>query len=137
MDHLNEILIQEANATTSFCGSNLGNHLSFDFSTELFWIFRKIFTKLKCCFFNPELTIYQTKLDGSDIRFPEVSSCNTSDNANEMTTFLALPKQNTNASKGKYFIWSDHRCWRTEHPPTPTPDFDPRGSWRFFKYKFL
>lgn len=35
MDHVNEILIQKANVTnvtTRFCGSNLGNHFSFDFS---------------------------------------------------------------------------------------------------------
>lgn len=59
-------------------------------------------------FFYPELTIKQTKLDENDIRFPEVSSSNTSDNSNEMSTFLELPKQNINASKGNYFISSDN-----------------------------
>lgn len=59
-------------------------------------------------FFYPELTIKQTKLDENDIRFPEVSSSNTSDNSKEMSTFLELPKQNINASKGNYFISSDN-----------------------------
>lgn len=71
-------------------------------------IFQRIFRKIKWWFFYPELTIKQTKLDENDIRFPEVSSSNTSDNSNEMSTFLELPKQNINASKGNYFISSDN-----------------------------
>eukprot|EP00105_Crassostrea_gigas_P035831 XP_019919979.1 PREDICTED: adhesion G-protein coupled receptor G7 [Crassostrea gigas] len=75
MDHVNEILIQKANVTTTrFCGTNI------------------------------ELTIKQTKLDENDISFPEVLSSNTSDNSNEMSTFLELPKQNINASKDMQYV---------------------------------
>ncbi|XP_052695386.1 adhesion G protein-coupled receptor B1-like [Crassostrea angulata] len=74
MDHLNEILMQKDNLTTPrFCGSNI------------------------------ELTINETNLDESDIRFPDILSNNTSDNDNEMPTFLELPKQHINVPK-------DMRC---------------------------
>lgn len=57
-------------------------------------------------FFFSELSLDHANLDKNGIRFPEASSSNTSDNANEMSTFLELPKQNKNSSKGKSFILS-------------------------------
>lgn len=54
-----------------------------------------------------ELTINETNLDERDIRFPDILSNNTSDNDNEMPTFLELPKQHIHVPKGKYFIWSE------------------------------
>lgn len=48
-----------------------------------------------------ELTINETNLDERDIRFPDILSNNTSDNDNEMPTFLELPKQHINVPKGK------------------------------------
>lgn len=55
-----------------------------------------------------ELTINETNLDERDIRFPDIISNNTSDNDNEMPTFLELPKQHIKVPKGKYFIWSEN-----------------------------
>lgn len=66
--------------------------------------------KNRCCwlvFSILELTINETNLDESDIRFPDILSNNTSDNDNEMPTFLELPKQHIHVPKGKYFIWSE------------------------------
>lgn len=60
----------------------------------------------KCCIFFPELSLDHANLEEKGIRFPEASSSNISDNANEMSTFLELPKQNKNSSKGKSFILS-------------------------------
>lgn len=115
MDHVNEILIQKANVTnvtTRFCGSNLGNHFSFDFSIIMLNLPKNINKNRMVNFFYPELTIHQTKLDENDIRFPELSSSNTSDNSNEMSTFLELPKQNINGSKGNYFFSSDNGIFK-------------------------
>lgn len=107
MDQLNEILMETTNVTTTrFNGSNLGNRFGFNFSTKLFLIFLEIFTKMKYCVFYAELSLNHANLDENGIRFPEVSSSNTSYNANEMSTFLELPKQNINSSKGKFFICS-------------------------------
>lgn len=75
MDKLNEILMESSNVTsTRFYGSNL------------------------------ELELNSTNLDEKSIRFPEVSSSHTSDNANEMSTFLELPKQNINSSKEIQYV---------------------------------
>nr|XP_034318098.1 uncharacterized protein LOC105317649 [Crassostrea gigas] len=75
MDKLNEILMDTTNATTTnFTGSNL--ELSFD----------------------------HANLEEKGIRFPEASSSNISDNANEMSTFLELPKQNKNSSKEMQYV---------------------------------
>uniref|UniRef100_K1PLR9 Multiple epidermal growth factor-like domains 6 n=1 Tax=Magallana gigas TaxID=29159 RepID=K1PLR9_MAGGI len=53
---------------------------------------------------GPAIENTQTKLDENDISFPEVLSSNTSDNSNEMSTFLELPKQNINASKDMQYV---------------------------------
>lgn len=50
--------------------------------------------------FPLELTINQTKIDESGIRFPEISTNNVSGNSEQIPTFLELPKQDTKSEKG-------------------------------------
>lgn len=111
MDHLNKILMQKDNLTTPrFCGSNIGNHYISLHQLNYYQYFKKYSQKTDAVgwFFSIlELTINETNLDESDIRFPDILSNNTSDNDNEMPTFLELPKQHIHVPKGKYFIWSE------------------------------
>lgn len=55
-------------------------------------------------FFSAELTINKTKIDETGIRFPDLSSSNVSDDTEEFSTFLELPKQDTKAEKGRNSI---------------------------------
>lgn len=50
--------------------------------------------------FFKELVINQTKIDETGIRFPDEHSNNVSQNSGEIPTFLELPKQASNATKG-------------------------------------
>ena len=55
-------------------------------------------------FFSAELTINKTKIDETGIRFPDFSSSNVSEDTEEFSTFLELPKQDTKAEKGRNSI---------------------------------
>lgn len=50
--------------------------------------------------FFKELVINQTKIDETEIRFPDEQSNNVSVNSEEILTFLKLPRQTSNATKG-------------------------------------
>uniref|UniRef100_A0A8W8NGZ6 Ig-like domain-containing protein n=1 Tax=Magallana gigas TaxID=29159 RepID=A0A8W8NGZ6_MAGGI len=70
MERLSEVVMQSDNvSTTQFTGSNF------------------------------ELTINQTKIDETGIRFPEISTNNVSGNFEQIPTFLELPKQDTKSEK--------------------------------------
>lgn len=51
----------------------------------------------------PELTINEAKIDDLGIRFPDFTSKNVSDIPAEDSTFLELPKQDTNEKMGITF----------------------------------
>ncbi|XP_078332604.1 uncharacterized protein LOC111126761 isoform X2 [Crassostrea virginica] len=75
IDRLSEAVIQTSNVNaTKFTGSNF------------------------------ELTINKTKIDETGIRFPDLSSSNVSDDTEEFSTFLELPKQDTKAEKAINYV---------------------------------
>lgn len=56
-------------------------------------------------FFLKELTINQTKIDESGLRFPDVSTNNLSGSSEQTPTYFVLPKQDSKTEKGiKYSI---------------------------------
>uniref|UniRef100_A0A8W8NH25 Uncharacterized protein n=1 Tax=Magallana gigas TaxID=29159 RepID=A0A8W8NH25_MAGGI len=75
MERLSEVVMQSDNvSTTQFSGSNF------------------------------ELTINQTKIDETGIRFPEISTNNVSGNSEQIPTFLELPKQDTKSEKAINYV---------------------------------
>ena len=57
------------------------------------------FTSLICFFFT-ELTINKTKIDETVIRFPEVTSKNSTEGSDTFSTFFELGKQKRKTDKG-------------------------------------
>lgn len=55
--------------------------------------------------FHLELTINQTKIDETGIRFPDISTNNVSGSSEQIPTFLELPKQDTKSEKGMDWIY--------------------------------
>lgn len=58
-------------------------------------------TLYKLMFFFKELVINRAKIDETGVRFPDEQSNNVFLNSEENPTFLKLPKQASNATKGE------------------------------------
>lgn len=107
MDRFSKITLQNDNITTTkFNGSNFGKK-PFPYRLEL-PIHVEEKTLYKLMFFFKELVINRANIDETGIRFPDEQSNNVSLNSEELSTFLKLPKQASNATKGKknnYFLF--------------------------------
>lgn len=105
MERLSEVVIQNDNITsTQFTGSNFGN-VTILLSIRFYKSY--LAKNLNCnkCFTSPfctlELSIDNRKIDETGIRFPDVASTNDSENVEERSTYLELPKQEAKVEKGR------------------------------------